>query len=79
LHEGADLIRAGLALFPDGRLPDDPDDASVLVDRLPEAAGEKLEELGNRYYEAVPRLDEAFRSYLAAHPEQFPGPLSPGP
>jgi hypothetical protein len=73
LHEAAELIRQGLALFPEGRLPDDPNEAADLVDALPE--GELLEELGNQYYAAVPNLYETFLSYLQTHPQEFPGPL----
>ena len=75
LPEAAALIRQGLALFPEGRLPNNADEAATLVDELPEA--DRLEELGNRYDDAVPDLHAAFLSYLREHPDEFSGPLGP--
>jgi len=75
LNEAADLVRQGLALFPEGRLPDDLDEASRLVDSLPDAV--LLDEIGGRYWDAVPDLYQTFVSYLEAHPDEFPAPLRP--
>ena len=68
LSNVADIVRAGIATLP----PDISDaDRSAVVDGLSETAAERLEELGNRYLDTVPRdLADRIGAYWTNHPSK---------